>query len=382
MKNCIFLLLTATILMTACKTETAKNDSKSPHYSETEKLEIAALIANSENNFNQMLEFSEGKAVIYRNDSIGFIDPKGHLMMLPEIKEMQSFKGGLAAAKTRDDVACYVDATGKIVQKFPNYIAVYSFDDGDLTVFFHKNDKFGLLDKSFKEVIPAIYNQTSFWKDGLLIGEKGGKWGAVDKDNKTVIPFEFESMGALDEAGYIQVSKKTGNGFIDKTGKEVVPCTFYNMFPFYENLAHYLNKQEDGKYGVINRKGEIVVQPQNDAIEHFSNGMAVVSKIAGETSKLGYIDNTGKEVIPTQYESARDFTKEGYALVGNNGNLFFIDKKGQKAAFPHLDELKNYSLTEFNNGFAKVTLEDGSNVFLDRLGNILKPSDLLNLRSQ
>ena len=152
MKSCISLLLTAIILMTACKTETAKNDSKSPNYSETEKLEIAALVANYENSFNQMLEFSEGKAVIYRNDSIGFIDPKGHLMMLPEIKEMQSYKGGLAAAKTRDDVACYIDATGKIVQKFPNYIAVYTFDAGDLTVFFHKNDKFGLLDKSFKEV--------------------------------------------------------------------------------------------------------------------------------------------------------------------------------------------------------------------------------------
>ena len=71
MKNCIFLLFTATILITACKTEPAKNDSKSPNYSETEKLEIAALAANYENGFNQMLEFSEGKAVIYRNDSIG-----------------------------------------------------------------------------------------------------------------------------------------------------------------------------------------------------------------------------------------------------------------------------------------------------------------------
>ena len=62
--------------------------------------------------------------------------------------------------------------------------------------------------------------------------------------------------------------------------------------------------------------------------------------------------------------------------------IFLEDKKGQKATFPKLDELKNYSLTEFNNGFAKVTLEDGSNLFLDRFGNILKPSDLLILRSQ
>ena len=382
MKNCIPLFAAAFILMTACKNETAQNTANSVGYSDVEKSEIAALAANDAHGFKQMLEFSEGKAVVYCNDSVGFVDLKGQLTMLPDLKEINSFKGGLAAAQMRNDVPCYVDATGKIVQKFPNYTAVYTFDEGDLTVFMHKNSKFGLLDKNFKEVIPPIYNQTSFWNKGLFIVEKGGKWGAVDKDNKTVIPFDFGSMGGLDEAGYIAVGKKTGNGFIDKTGKEVVPCTYYNMFSFFENLAHYLDKQDDGKYGVINRKGETVVPPQYDAIENFSNGMAIVSKIVGETSKQGYIDSTGKEVIALQYELAKDFTKEGYALVGNGGVLFFIDKKGQKAVFPKLDALQNYSLTAFNNGFAKITLEDGSNVFLDRLGNILTPTDLVDLRNK
>ena len=382
MKNCIFLLFTAIILITACKTETAKNDRKSINYTDSEKVQIAQLVASYCEGYNYVLEYSEGKAVVIRNDSVGFIDLKGNLTMLSEINILYGFMDGLSPAVTRDSVPCYVNSMGKIVQKFPNYKEVHHFDKSDYAVFFDKNNKFGLLDKSFKEIIPAKYNHTSFYNNGLFIVELEDKWGAVDKDDKVMVPFVYESLQFLDDSGYLQANKKSGEGFIDKTGKELIPFIYYKLSNFHENLAIFSNKQEAGKYGVINRKGESVVPPQFNSIQDFSNDMAVVSKLEGEVLELGYIDSTGKEVIPTQYETARDFTKEGYALVGNSGVLFFIDKKGQKVTFPKLDELKNYSLTEFSKGFAKVTLEDGSTVFLDRLGNILKPSDLLILRSQ
>ena len=380
MKKSVFLLLVIALSLTACKTQPAS--PKEGAYTDSEKLEIARLAAANFEAYKQVLEFTEGKAVIYRNDSVGFIDPKGTLTMLPELKELQSFKNGLAAAATRDDVPCYVDATGKIVQKFPNYQAVYTFEDPENAVFMGKNDRFGLLDKQFKEVIPAKYNQTSFFTKGLFIVETGGKWGAVDKADKTVLPFQFESLGYLDEAGYMQSSKKSGNGYVDQTGKEVVPHTFYNMFPFSENLAYYLDKQEDGKYGVINRKGETIVPPQYDGIENFKNGMAAVNKTVGDMAKWGYVDSTGKEVIPPQYESAGNFSPEGFALVGSKGTFMFIDKKGQKAAFPKLDALTNFTPAGFDNGFAKVTVENGGAVYLDRFGNLIQEMELLDLRSK
>ena len=334
MKNCIFFLLTSIYLMTACKTETAKNDSKNSNYTESEKIQIAQIVASYCDGYNYVLEYSEGKAVIGRNDSVGFIDLKGNLTMLTEINILFGFMDGLSPAVTRDSVQCYVNTMGKIVQKFPNYKEVYHFDKSNYTVFFDKNDKFGLLDKSFKEIIPAKYNQTNFYDNGLFIVELGGKWGAVDKDDKIMIPFEYESLQYLDDSGYLQANKKSGDGFIDKTGKELIPFIYYKLSNFHENLAIFSNKQEDGKYGVINRKGEKVVPPQYNSIQDFSNGFAVVSKLEGDVLELGYIDGTGKEVIPTQYETARDFTKEGYALVGNSGDLFFIDKKRSKSSFP------------------------------------------------
>ncbi len=44
-------------------------------------------------------------------------------------------------------------------------------------------------------------------------------------------------------------------GFIDKTGKVVIPCIFYRADDFEDGVAS-VKKDEDGSYYEINTKGE------------------------------------------------------------------------------------------------------------------------------
>lgn len=46
--------------------------------------------------------------------------------------------------------------------------------------------------------------------------------------------------------------------------------------------------------------------------------------------KCGFIDQTGKEIIPFIYDDARYFNKDGKAKVKLNGETFFIDVKGNR----------------------------------------------------
>ena len=378
MKKSILHFLIIFSSLTACKTKTEAQ--KTDEYTESEKLEIAQLALLTEN-FTYNVSFSEGKATVMRNDSAGIVDLKGTVTMLPNLLTLQPFQQGLAAASTRANIACYVDLTGKIVHEFPNYESVDNFVEGDFSVFSHKNGNYGLIDKNFKEVIPAKYNQTRLWRGGIFIVETGGKWGAVDKDDKTVIPFEYESLDFLDDGGYIEAKKKTGKGFIDKTGKEVVPCTFYYLSPFNENLAFYSDKEMGEKYGVINRKGETVLPPQPYIrVEPFSNGMAVVAKEVGGFGLSGYIDAMGKEIIAPQYLDATSFSPAGAAVVGDGTHVFMIDKKGQKLAAPKLEDLTYEKMERFENGFVKLKLSNGEVVYIDRFGNPLSLSDIVEKR--
>src|SRR5882762_11324102 len=116
------------------------------------------------------------------------------------------------------------------------------------------------------------------------------------------------------------VEKDDKWGFIDRTGRIVVPLQFDSANDFHEGLALVTAK---GKKLFIDETGRIVITPQFDIVHDFSEGVAAVN--IGETripnlglisnpGKWGYIDKTGKLVLPLRFTHAEDFS-EGMAGV-------------------------------------------------------------------
>ncbi len=56
------------------------------------------------------------------------------------------------------------------------------------------------------------------------------------------------------------------------------------------------------KFGYIDMTGTMVIEPQFDIANPFSEGLAAV---VGDNYLWGFIDKTGTVVIPTQYEQPR-----------------------------------------------------------------------------
>lgn len=56
--------------------------------------------------------------------------------------------------------------------------------------------------------------------------------------------------------------------------------------------------KQNGKWGFIDRKGNVVITPQFDSTDKFSGGIACVSL----NGKQGLINKTGKFVIPAEYD--------------------------------------------------------------------------------
>jgi len=92
------------------------------------------------------------------------------------------------------------------------------------------------------------------------------------------------------------VEDEQGLAIIDKTGTIIFRVDYDTYFNYFFDGLLLSNKQ--GKYGYINKKGEVVISPQFEDACSFSDGAAAVLK----DGKWGYIDTSGNFIIPPRFD--------------------------------------------------------------------------------
>lgn len=141
-----------------------------------------------------------------------------------------------------------------------------------------------------------------------------------------------------------------------------------------------LNKIVKGKYGFIDKEGNLVIPTQYDTTwSEFENGLLQVT-IAG---KEGFIDKTGKEVIPIKYQGfdPSSSLSNGFISAKLNGKYGVIDMNGNEI-IPFM--YSNYvKFDEF--GLASVE-KNGSYGYIDRNNNEVTPfqydGDFIRVRNE
>ena len=123
--------------------------------------------------------------------------------------------------------------------------------------------------------------------------------------------------------GLARVQRDGKWGFIDKSGKEVIPCVWDDIYYFIDGLALV---EQNEKYGFINLSNEVVVPCEFDAAIDFDggDGIAAVCKSDDDQTLWAIIDNTGKFVTSFAFsEVARD----------SEGTHVYIDKEDEDGMF-------------------------------------------------
>ena len=236
----------------------------------------------------------------------GLIDTTGN-EVLPFIYN-QSFNEGFSRVK-EDGNLSLVDKTGKEVLTLPHDdYSVRDFNDGVAVLHFKPGDIWYIFDKTGNvKARLKDYRYVSGFSEGFAQVAKDGKYGFVDKTGKEVVPLIYDSVENFSE-GLAQVEKDSKYGFVDQTGKEVVPLIYDSVDSFSDGLARV---EKDGKRNYIDKTGKEVVPSEYDlGWGEFSEGFADVRK----GKKYGYIDKNGNEAVPMIYDETREFS-EGLAWV-------------------------------------------------------------------
>lgn len=110
-----------------------------------------------------------------------------------------------------------------------------------------------------------------------------------------------------------------------------------------------------------------LVPPIYDSAYSYSNGLALVAREVNDTVLYGFLDRSGNEVIPIQYESAGPFSEE-LAPVCVAGKRGYINKSGEMV----IDNVFDFALG-FTEGLARVEIS-GKYGYIDSKGGFIIPA--------
>lgn len=184
------------------------------------------------------------------------------------------------------------------------------------------------------------------------------------------------SQHAFSQTYFIMVKDGAGLwSYVNLKGEVINTTKFSKCYPFSDHRAVVYEGSSLQCY-IINEKGEKVESEIRNFIiddEYYESGVAPFSGglMAIKNKKWGYMDTTGKLIIPLKYDQVSSFDN-GYAIVKSGKKYIVITKTGKEilVTAPDVKEIKHFSggLAPFQSA---VTNQFG---FIDTTGNVLIPA--------
>ena len=191
--------------------------------------------------------------------------------------------------------------------------------------------------------------------------------GYINKDGVVVLEQKYGFAGMFVGNYAIVQDENLKYGIIDKKGKIVVDCEYEDLNNLSENFVIY---KENEKYGYIdirkNKKSNVVY----DDIKPFKEGLAAIYV----DGKWGFIDKHGKCVIAPQYFYASSFS-EDLAVVSFSQfeSAGYINKKGK---FVISFNENNLIAKDFHEGLAAIVRgKDLACSYINKQGKIVIDKD-------
>lgn len=232
-----------------------------------------------------------------------------------------------------------------------------------------------------------------------FVSFQDNKWGVIDSNgNDIIVPSYQEMMIIPNEKKDVflctyDVNYETGEyktKVLNKENKEIF--TDYEQVEAIQNMdsnnqlwyeENVLRIKKDGKYGIMNLDGKVVVEPQYDEIVAVS-GIKNAYKVKKD-NLYGIVDVAGTQILNVNYSDITNLGKDnksGYIVKDQNGKFGIVDYSANQVLECKYDSIEKvygndlYVVTE--NGAKKLVDKSGSDIFttgFDDITSILKNKD-------
>jgi hypothetical protein len=215
--------------------------------------------------------------------------------------------------------------------------------------------KWGYINTHGTLVIPARYDETSHFSEGLAAVNYRGRWGYIDTTGQKVIDFQFKAAWPLSGNVGRALNFDGTWTLVYRDGRQIhLPQDIDEVYDASEGLMRF---KKNFRTGYLNSQGEIVISPEFEQGWDFKGWTARVRI----NEKEGLIDTTGQMILPAEFDRLHD-PDQGWVPVKKGALHYYVNlysKTTLKDDWSHVDG--------FHHGSAIVS-QAGSKYMIDTSG--------------
>lgn len=278
--------------------------------------------------------------VVKKSDKFGFINEKGEVAIEikfgvpPNLSWVGDFINGFSCVATFG-TAYYISTQGitkstkfRYAENFTQNIAIVSEDYYSDEEKFSRNlsfeelarKKHGVIDISFNEIVPLEYDAINVSAEDQLIF-------AHKNNNTTYLNFKGEKISSpvsgsdvkTKELGLFLVKKDKNYGYVDKSGKAIIPPIFSSIKPLDDSkdLFVYTKEGSDAK-GFMTTSGTVLFEPMFTFVDKCKGNLI----FCRSGSLAGYVTTKGNFFL----KEPKDYA------IDKEINTWLYEKKQPKTA--------------------------------------------------
>ena len=259
-------------------------------------------------------DYKNGYIVETLDNQYGIIDVNKTVVLKPEYEDILNiYSEGKFVVKQNDN---YI-----IIDKAGNTLLSEGFDEiteingNQVTV--KVNNKYGVITTDGETLINSEYDSLKFAFDDYYIAKKGSLYGIVSESGEE-LPFEYSSIVYRKQAGFIEAEKE------DSIETEILNSSLEvkltGIISECNEAKGYLRLRKNGEYKYYNFKFEV-----KDSKDILAANKIFLNKKDG---KYGFIDKDGQIVVNYIYDDATEQNSYGFASVKKDGKWGSIDADG------------------------------------------------------
>lgn len=224
-----------------------------------------------------------------------------------------------------------------------------------------KNQKMGIMNAKGTVLFPLLYETIDTFHYGIARVVKEEKKGYVDTTGKWIIPPVYDDLNLFNDFGLALALQNGKYGWINKKNEIVIPFVYSQvLFDFNRNGQTAVSK--DGKrYGCINIENKVVLDFVYERMEFFDIYIWVK-----KDSVYGLYNLQGETLLPLKYERIQK-SERPVIPFKQNGKWGIYNSITQESKSLPYD-----SIGSFSESLASV-IKDGKSGYIGFNGELLIP---------